>query len=104
LLTNRRNKTDPYDERIPAGGANFLYRGWNWPTFNVDFPESQRCGRDHMAHANETEVLTVKAGDKIEIAHQRYEPFEWVDGMFNNCPNGYGTCHPDYPDAQVSPC
>lgn len=54
-----------------------------------------------MAHASETEVLTVRAGDTIEIAHQRYEPSEWFDGMFDNCPDGHGTCHPEYPNAQV---
>jgi hypothetical protein len=45
-----------------------------------------------MNHANETEVLTVNAGDTIEIAQQRYEPSEWTDDMFYNCTDNRGTC------------
>lgn len=45
-----------------------------------------------MAWAKATETLTVKAGDTIEIAHQRLEPVEWREEMWNNCPDGYGSC------------
>jgi hypothetical protein len=88
------NKTSPFDERTYYQ-SNFLYREWNWPTYYIDYPESVRCGRGNMDHAKETEVLTVKAGDTLEIAQNRWEPREWTEGMFENCPDDRGTCHPE---------
>ncbi|KAF2118757.1 glycosyl hydrolase family 61-domain-containing protein [Lophiotrema nucula] len=87
-----RNKTSPYDEQAYYE-SNFLYRYYNWPTYSIDRPESIRCGRGNMDHANVTEVLTVKAGDEVEIAQQRSEPDEWTDDQFFNCTDGYGTCY-----------
>ncbi|KAF2875390.1 glycosyl hydrolase family 61-domain-containing protein [Massariosphaeria phaeospora] len=86
-----RNKTSPYDE-LKYYEANFLYRYYNWPTYIIDRPESVRCGRDNMKHAGTTEVLTLKAGETIEIAHQREEPSGWTDDMFYDCPDDRGTC------------
>ncbi|KAF1994663.1 hypothetical protein P154DRAFT_613009 [Amniculicola lignicola CBS 123094] len=88
-----RNKTSPYDE-LEYYNSNFLYRFYNWPTYYIDRPESVRCGRGNMDHANATEVLTVNAGETIGIAYQRWEPYEWTDDMFYNCPDDRGTCHP----------
>jgi hypothetical protein len=85
------NKTAPYDE-LKFYEGNFLYRYYNWPTYVIDRPESVRCGRGNMDSANETEVLTVNAGDTIEIAQQRYEPSEWTDDMFYDCTDDRGTC------------
>jgi hypothetical protein len=45
-----------------------------------------------MDHANATDILTVKAGDTIEIAHQRSSPNDWTDDMFYNCSDDRGTC------------
>ncbi|CAI6333745.1 unnamed protein product [Periconia digitata] len=86
-----RNKTSPYDE-LKFYEGNFLYRYYNWPTYIIDRPESVRCGRDNMNHAQGTEVLSVKAGDTIEIAHQREEPENWTDDMFYNCTDDRGSC------------
>jgi hypothetical protein len=49
-----------------------------------------------MRHANSTDVLKVRAGDKIAFAHQRYEPDEWKSEHFLNCPEGRGTCNSPY--------
>ncbi|ORY08473.1 glycosyl hydrolase family 61-domain-containing protein [Clohesyomyces aquaticus] len=87
-----RNKTSPYDEQAYYL-SNFLGRYYNWPTYSIDRPESIRCGRDNMAHASSTEVLTVHAGDELEIAQQRSEPAEWKPDQFENCPDGKGTCY-----------
>lgn len=86
-----RNKTSPYDELVPIDG-NFVFRYYNWPTYYVDRPESVRCGRGNMDHASQTEVLTVKAGDEIEVAQQRNEPKDWADDQFYGCPDDRGTC------------
>jgi hypothetical protein len=85
------NKTSPYDEK-QFYDSNYLYRYYNWPTYYIDFPESVRCGRDNMKHAPVTEVLTVKAGDTIEIAQMREDPAGWKDDMFYNCTDDRGTC------------
>lgn len=45
-----------------------------------------------MAHAADTEVLSIKAGDTIEVAHTRFGPDRWEDEVFNDCPNGRGSC------------
>ncbi|KAF2742262.1 lytic polysaccharide monooxygenase [Sporormia fimetaria CBS 119925] len=76
-----RNKTDMYNE-WKYYNSNFLYRGWNWPTYVIDRPESVRCGRDNMRHAPNTDVLTVKAGQELEIVHIRASPEEWVEDYF----------------------
>jgi hypothetical protein len=49
-----------------------------------------------MAHASATETLKVKAGDKIEMAHQRIEPSLWEDNQWYGCPDNRGTCHPQW--------
>ncbi|KAF2205228.1 hypothetical protein GQ43DRAFT_437244 [Delitschia confertaspora ATCC 74209] len=95
MLNSASNKTSPYDE-WRYYNSNFLYRFFNWPTYYIDRPESVRCGRGNMDHANATEILTVKAGDTLEIAQQRWEPDEWTDEMFYNCSDDRGTCHPQY--------
>ncbi|KAF2280138.1 uncharacterized protein EI97DRAFT_429896 [Westerdykella ornata] len=87
-----RNKTSPYDEWKYVD-SNFLYRYYNWPTYYVDRPESVRCGRGNMDHANATEVLKVRAGDTIEIAQHRGDPSEWTEDDFKNCPDNRGTCY-----------
>jgi hypothetical protein len=46
-----------------------------------------------MAHAANTDVLRVAAGDELEFAHQRYDPEEWTDNMWYGCPEGRGSCH-----------
>ncbi|KAF2691079.1 lytic polysaccharide monooxygenase [Lentithecium fluviatile CBS 122367] len=88
-----RNKTAPFNETWFNQPGLGPYHGYNFPTEYVNLPESVRCGRDNMAHAADTEVLRVAAGDEIEFAHQRYEPEEWTDDMFYGCPEGRGTCH-----------
>lgn len=69
-----------------------IWREYNWPTYYLDFPDSIRCGRGNMDHANATEILTVRAGDEIEIAHQRSDPSTWTDDMFYECDDDRGTC------------
>lgn len=83
--------TSPFTEKQLVD-SNMLWREWNWPTYYVDFPDSVRCGRGNIDHAASTEVLTVTAGDEIEIAHQRSSPAEWTDDMFYACEDGRGTC------------
>jgi hypothetical protein len=94
-----RNKTDPYIEK-PDQNRPENERWYNDPTFpEKDYPESIRCGRDHMAHAAETEVMKVKAGDEIEIvatiqmptANGFYPPITYWD----DCPEGRGICRSD---------
>ncbi|KAJ2998006.1 hypothetical protein NUW58_g458 [Xylaria curta] len=91
-----RNKTSPYEER-DSPDTNYHIRLYNFPTYAVtDRPDSVRCGRDNMAHAADTEVLTVRAGDTLEFAHHRSEP-EWPPEMWNNCPDDRGSCnHADW--------
>lgn len=86
------NKTAPYFEDWTPD-ANFNSRGYNHPTYGTDKPESVRCGRGNMDHAADTEVLTVRAGDTIEVAHSRYDPTEWAEHViWDNCPDGRGSC------------
>ncbi|KAI0166931.1 glycosyl hydrolase family 61-domain-containing protein [Hypoxylon sp. FL1284] len=92
-----RNKTSPFEEpQTPDTNVNT--RGYHFPTYSTDLPESARCGRDNVAHAANTEVLTVKAGDTVEFAHQRKEPYMWADDQWYDCPEGRGSCDPDAPD------
>lgn len=51
-----------------------------------------------MAHAANTEVLRVKAGDTIEVAHTRISPSDWAYNQWYECPNGRGSCDPNDPD------
>ncbi|KAF2869913.1 glycoside hydrolase [Massariosphaeria phaeospora] len=87
-----RNKTDNYWEADTPGGYSNRPRDWNWWTAPTDKPESMRCGRDNMAWANQTDVLSVRTGDEFEFAHTSEPPSAWTDGTFNNCPDGRGTC------------
>ncbi|KAF2791623.1 lytic polysaccharide monooxygenase [Melanomma pulvis-pyrius CBS 109.77] len=93
-----RNKTEPYTEPSTPGQSDPFQniRWYNFPTYASDNPNSVRCGRDNMAHAASTETLKVKAGDKIEMAHQRVEPSEWQDNQWYGCPDKRGTCHPEW--------
>lgn len=87
-----RNKTSPYNDTWFGQPGLPPEHWWTYPTEFVNKPESVRCGRNHMAHAANTEVLNVKAGDEIEYAHIRYEPYEWTDDMWYGCPDGRGSC------------
>ncbi|KAH8196752.1 hypothetical protein TruAng_009071 [Truncatella angustata] len=89
-----RNKTTPFEEPYTPN-TNYNTRMYNDPTYATDISESTRCGRDNMAHAGDTEVLTIRAGDTIEFAHQRYEPALWTDAMWYNCTDGRGSCNPN---------
>jgi hypothetical protein len=89
-----RNKTAPFTEN-PIPDTNRLEREFTEPTYATDKPNSVRCGRDNLAHAAETEVLKLKAGDTVEIAHHRGVPSEWTDDQFYNCASGYGSCQPN---------
>ncbi|KAF2877972.1 hypothetical protein BDV95DRAFT_663227 [Massariosphaeria phaeospora] len=42
-------------------------------------PPTPRCGRDSLAHANATAVLTVKAGDTLEFVATHVFPQRWRD-------------------------
>ncbi|KAF2263084.1 hypothetical protein CC78DRAFT_605021 [Lojkania enalia] len=88
-----RNKTNNFYEPS-TNYAGMPERGYNNPTFFTDYPESVRCGRDNMAWATKTDVLKIKAGDTLEVAHQRYEPPDWRDNQWYNCPNRRGACDP----------
>jgi hypothetical protein len=45
-----------------------------------------------MDHAAETDVLTVSAGDTIEVAHVRENPEELGVVIWDNCPYERGSC------------
>ncbi|KAI0534911.1 glycoside hydrolase [Xylaria digitata] len=90
-LRYMRNKTTPYEEAVTTIDYPFTRRFYNDPTWPIDYPESVRCGRDNMAHAPTTEILTVRAGDRVAFAHHTYNPGEWTAGQFD-CPDGRGTC------------
>lgn len=46
-----------------------------------------------MAHAADTDILTVQAGDHLEFAHVRFGPSEWEKWVqWDNCPNERGSC------------
>lgn len=51
-----------------------------------------------MAHAADTEVLTVQAGDTIEVAHTTFDPEFWTDEQWYDCQNGRGSCDPRHED------
>ena len=89
---------------LDSPDTNYDIRYYNGPTYAVtDYPDSVRCGRHNMAHATDTDILTVRAGDKLEFAHQRSEP-EWPPEMWNNCPDERGSCQyaPDWnPDVSI---
>lgn len=97
------NKTDNYTENHFEPGFG-LERGYNYPSFITDYNESMRCGRDHMAHAAQTDILKVRAGDSIQFAHQRWEPLEWKDSQWYNCPDDRGSCDPDFKGFMVNQC
>ncbi|KAI0187872.1 glycosyl hydrolase family 61-domain-containing protein [Xylaria flabelliformis] len=88
-----RNKTSPFVE--PATESEGYIGYFHSPTFPQHLPNSLRCGRDSFAHAAETEVLTVKAGDTLEFAHTRIEPKDWKDYQWYGCPEGRGSCDPN---------
>ncbi|KFA73044.1 hypothetical protein S40288_03256 [Stachybotrys chartarum IBT 40288] len=92
-----RNKTELFEE-LPNPYSNNYFRLYNDPTFLTDYPDSVRCGRDTLAHAADTEVLVVQAGDTLEIAHTRKSPDTWADEQWYDCPNGRGSCDPLDPD------
>ncbi|KAI8626161.1 glycosyl hydrolase family 61-domain-containing protein [Xylariaceae sp. FL1651] len=88
-----RNKTTPYYEDWTPN-TNVNLRRYIDPTYASDRPESVRCGRGNMAHAADTEVLTVHAGDTIEVAHVREDPEYWAaEVAWDNCPDGRGSCY-----------
>jgi len=95
-----RNLTAPYEEDWTPN-QNWNTRNYIDPTYATDRPNSVRCGRDNMAHGPETETLTVQAGDTIEFAHSRWEPWNWKDAMFYNCSNGRGSCEPQASDGTM---
>ncbi|KAJ3571876.1 hypothetical protein NPX13_g5230 [Xylaria arbuscula] len=87
------NKTSPFVE--PATADEGWIGSYHSPTFPQHLPDSVRCGRDSFAHAADTDVLTVKAGDTLELAHTRVEPNNWKENQWYNCPDGRGSCDPD---------
>jgi hypothetical protein len=91
-----RNKTEVFTE-LPDPHNTDWVRRYNYPTFQTDYEASIRCGRDHMAHAAGTDTLVLQAGDTIEAAHTAYEPQQWEDNQWNDCPDGRGSCAPGWP-------
>ncbi|KAK9771610.1 putative Glycoside hydrolase [Seiridium cardinale] len=92
-----RNKTTPFEETFTPD-TNYNTRLYNDPTYATDIPDSVRCGRDNMAYAADTETLTVRAGDTIQFAHTRFEPYAWTDAMWYNCTDRRGSCNPTRAD------
>lgn len=45
-----------------------------------------------MAHAADTEVLRLRGGDTIEVAHTRSSPIDWKRVVWDNCPYERGSC------------
>jgi hypothetical protein len=90
-----RNKTAPFEEPDTPHNTNNT-RGYHDPTFvTTDYPNSARCGRDNMAHAADTEVLKLKAGDTVEFVVTAAEPSYWTNPAevsWNDCPEGRGFC------------
>lgn len=93
-----RNRTEPFNERIPLPGANFVSRVFNDPHFVGDYDNSVRCGRGNMEWANITSVINVNAGDTLEVAHHRASPSEWRPDFFENCPGDRMTCETRWVD------
>ncbi|KAI3325406.1 glycoside hydrolase [Xylariaceae sp. AK1471] len=90
-----RNKTAPYFEDWTPN-QNYNSRAYIDPTYASDKPESIRCGRGNMDHAADTEVLTVRPGDTIEVAHVRDNPETWAGVVvWDNCPYERGSCYKD---------
>jgi hypothetical protein len=87
-----RNKTVPYEERFSLPGHGFTTREFNYATVYPDYPESVRCGRDNVKHAQDTDVLDVVAGDTLEFAHVRNNPEDWKRGTWE-CKGGAGACY-----------
>jgi len=87
------NKTSPFEE-LYTPYTNVNTREWSFPTFLTDYTESIRCGRDHMAHAAATDILPVRPGDTIEVAHVRVGVEDWTDEIWYNCPENRGSCAP----------
>jgi hypothetical protein len=88
-----RNKTAPFEElHTPDTSDNV--RLYNYPTFSSDLSESIRCGRDNLAHAAETEVLKLKAGDELEFVTTAADPEYWLTSTsrWDDCPEGRGYC------------
>jgi hypothetical protein len=62
----------------------------------IDYDNSVRCGRDNMAHAPNTDILKVKAGDEIDFAITSMVPEDpywhppWT--VWDNCPENKGLC------------
>lgn len=88
-----RNHTHGYWEESTPGGYSNRPRDYTWWIAPSDRPESMRCGRDNMAWANQTEILSVNAGDRFEFASTTMDPYLWTDAQFNNCPDGRGMCN-----------
>ncbi|KAI1740280.1 glycosyl hydrolase family 61-domain-containing protein [Xylaria scruposa] len=86
-----RNKTEHFEEEWTPN-TNVNWRAYTDPTYATDYPESVRCGRDNMRHAADTEVLKVRGGDFIEVAHTRPGPENWSEVVWNNCPYERGSC------------
>lgn len=57
-----------------------------------------------MAHAQNTEILKVKAGDTIEFLPMPFSPVNWSsykevpDVQWDNCPEGRGGCSAKRPN------
>jgi hypothetical protein len=86
-----RNKTDHYEGDGNEPGNSVRWRGFHWPTFPTDSAQTIRCGRDHMAWAADTDVLTVQAGDELEIAIDAGD-LGTGKQQFDNCPDDRGAC------------
>jgi hypothetical protein len=91
------NKTAPFVEPYNPPG---LVSGRKYvdPTYPFDLPDSVRCGRDSLAHAQGTEILKVKAGDTLEFLPFPFSPVNWStynevpDVQWYNCSGGRGGC------------
>lgn len=90
-----RNRTAPFEE-LSTPDTNYNVRNWTWPTYASDIPNSVRCARDNMAHAHDTDILRVKAGDSIEFVAVGLEPLEYNISLglvrWDGCAEGRGAC------------
>jgi hypothetical protein len=74
----------------------------------IDYDNSVRCGRDNMAHAPNTDILKVKAGDEIDFAITSMVPEDpywhppWT--VWDNCPENKGLCSDGVKKNPVSYC
>lgn len=84
---------EPYTPQGYVASRNYVD-----PTYPYDLPDSVRCGRDNMAHASDTEILKLKAGDTLEFLSFPFSPINWSnysevpDVQWDNCPEGRGGC------------